>query len=462
MQNVCAVVLAAGDGTRMQTAHPKVLGEVLFRPMVLWVAEALQKAGIENCVAVLGKGHEEVQAILPQHYAHVIQAERKGTGHAVLMAKEYIRSKGFQDVAVLYGDAPFVLSEDIGRAYEQHKTQHNAVTVFSARLRDPAGYGRIVRGADGVKAIVEHKDADADTLEIDEVNAGAYWFEASFLLEFLEGMTASNAQGEYYLTDCVQDAVAKGRRVDAYAASPDTVLGANDRKTLSYLNQLAQKRVVSRLLEEGVDIPFPDQVVVGPQVQIGLDTRLLPGTILMGETVIGADCEIGPHTTIRNSQVGDGCTITSSQIEDSVVGAKATIGPMARLRPGCRLGDRVKIGNFVELKNSTLGEGTSVSHLTYVGDTDTGRWCNFGCGVVTVNYDGNQKSRTTIGDGAFIGCNTNLIAPVTLGDRAYCAAGTTVTDDVPSDALVIGRARQTVKENWNKEGKRFPKGNKSS
>ncbi len=461
MQKVCAVVLAAGDGTRMKSSHPKVLGEVLFRPMVLWVAEALEKAGVEHCIAVLGKGHEEVRAILPEHYTHVIQADRKGTGHAVLMAKEYIRNGGFEDVAVLYGDAPFVLSEDIGRAYKQHKTQHNAVTVFSARLRNPMGYGRIVRGANGVKAIVEQKDADVDTLEIEEVNAGVYWFEAAFLLEFLEGMTSSNAQGEYYLTDCVEAAVSSGRRVDAYAANPDTVLGANDRKTLSYLNQVAQKRIVERLLEEGVDIPFPDQVVVGAQVQIGPDTRLLPGTILMGETMVGADCEIGPHTTIRNSSVGDGSTITSSQLEDSVVGAKATIGPMARLRPGCHLGDNVKIGNFVELKNSTIGDGTSVSHLTYVGDTDTGSWCNFGCGVVTVNYNGNQKNRTTIGDGAFIGCNTNLIAPVTLGDRVYCAAGTTVTDDVPTDALVIGRARQTIKENWNKDGKRFERGNKS-
>ncbi len=461
MQNVCAVVLAAGDGTRMRTAHPKVLGEVLFRPMVLWVADAIQRAGIEHCVAVLGKGHDEVQAILPEHFAHVIQAERKGTGHAVLMAKEYIRSGGFEDVAVLYGDAPFVLSEDIERAYEQHKAQNNAVTVFSARLEDPAGYGRIVRGTNGVRAIVEHKDADEEILQIDEVNAGAYWFNASFLLEFLEEMTASNAQGEYYLTDSVEAAVSKGWRVDAYTASPDTVLGANDRKTLSYLNQLAQKRVVARLLEEGVDIPFPDQVVVGPYVQIGPDTRLLPGTILIGDTVIGADCEIGPNTTIRNSRVGDGCTIVSSQVEDSVVGSKVKIGPMARLRPGCHVGDKVKIGNFVEIKNSNIGEGTSVSHLTYVGDTDTGRWCNFGCGVVTVNYNGSQKYRTTIGDGVFIGCNTNLIAPVTLGDRVYCAAGTTVTDDVPSDALVIGRARQTVKENWNQDGKRFPKGNQS-
>lgn len=460
MENVCAVVLAAGDGKRMNSQNPKVLCEVLFRPMVLWVADACRDAGILNCVAVLGKKPEMVQEILPPEYHTVLQQERKGTGHAVMMARDYVKDGGFADVAVLYGDTPFIRAEDLTAAYRQHKEQKNAVTVFSARVADPTGYGRIVRSANGVSAIVEHADADVDTLEIDEINAGVYWFNAGFLLFCLERMNPHNAQGEYYLTDSVAIAVKSGKRVNAYAANPATALGANDRKGLSLLNEMARKNIVESLLAGGVDIPFADQVVVGSHVTVGPDTCLLPGTILKGDTVIGSGCEIGPNSVLTDAVIGDNTKVNSSHVEQSKVGENAKIGPMSNIRPGCDIADGVKIGDFVEVKNSNIGKGTSISHLTYVGDSDVGERCNLGCGVVTVNYDGTHKYRTVVGSGSFIGCNANLIAPVTLGKRVYCAAGTTVTNDVPDDALVIGRSRQSIKENWNDGGSKYKRSNK--
>ena len=462
MKNVSAVILAAGDGTRMKSSKPKVLCEVLFHPMILWVTDACAGAGIENCCAVLGEGQEQVKAVLPGSFTTVIQQERKGTGHAVMMAGDYIKNGGFEDVAVLCGDVPFVTAQDLKNAYRQHKAENNAVTVFAAKVKNPTGYGRIVRSAVGVSAIVEQADADMDILKIDEINAGIYWFNARFLLQSLGRMSASNAQGEYYLTDTVADAVKSRLRVSAYAAHHDAALGANDRRTLSLLGEIARKKVIGRLLDDGVDIPFPDQVVVGHKVEVGSDTKILPGSILKGKTVIGKGCEIGPNTQIADCVIGDNCKIISSFAADSQMEDGVTVGPMAHIRPGCRFGRKVKIGNFVEVKNSNIGAETSIAHLSYVGDSDVGECCNLGCGIVTVNFDGSQKARTTIGDGVFVGCNTNLIAPVTLGDMAYCAAATTITEDVPAEALVIGRCRQTIKENWNTGGVKFKKASKDS
>ena len=459
VEKVCAVLLAAGDGKRMKSEKPKVLCEVLFQSMITWVADALAAAGVENCCAVLGAGHEQVREVLPSHYSVAMQAERKGTGHAAMMAENYIRSGGFKDVAVLCGDAPLIAPDDISVAYTQHKTAKNAVTVFTARMGDPTGYGRIVRdNSGGVSAIVEQADADTDTARIDEINVGAYWFDAEFLLEALKGMSASNAQGEYYLTDTVAAALELSRPVGAYTAHPDTALGANDRRSLALLNEIARKKVIDLLLDGGVDIPFVDQVVVGPDVKVGADTTILPGCILKGETVVGRGCEIGPNTQLTDAVIGDCCKVISSFVEASQVEEGASIGPMSNIRSGCLVGPGVKIGDFVEVKGSNIGAKTSIAHLSYIGDSDIGERCNFGCGVVTVNYDGNKKHRTTIGDGVFIGCNANLIAPVALGDNAYCAAATTVTKDVPACALVVGRVRQTVRENWNKNGVKFKKG----
>ena len=461
MENVCAVLLAAGDGKRMKSARPKVLCEVLFRPMILWVADAVQEAGVRDVCAVLGCGADEVRAVLPGHFAHVVQAQRKGTAHAVMMAADYIRSGGFEDVVVLCGDAPFVSAQDLRDAYEQHKTEGNDVTVFSAKVKNPDGYGRIVRDAGVVSAIVEHTDADPSTRSIDEINAGAYWFRAAFLLEALGQLAPANAQGEYYLTDTVALAGQTGRRVDAYIAHPDCVLGANDRAGLALLNEIARTNVIARLHSQGVDIPFPQQVVIGRSVSIGCDTTILPGCIIKGDTTIGEGCEIGPNSQLNNATLGDNCRVVASLVESSQVEAGATIGPFSNIRPGCVIGKGAKIGDFVEVKNSNIGAKSSVAHLSYIGDSDIGARCNLGCGIVTVNYDGVNKARVKLGDGSFVGCNVNLIAPVCLGERAYAAAGTTITQDVPAEALVIGRSRQVVKEGWNANGVKYKKGAKA-
>jgi len=458
VEKVCAVLLAAGDGKRMKSEKPKVLCEVLFQPMITWVADALAAVGVENCCAVLGAGHEQVRPVLPGHYSVAMQTERKGTGHAVMMAADYIRSGGFKDVVVLCGDVPLINPDDIKAAYAQHKTDGNAVTVFTVKLFDPTGYGRIVRQDGRVSAIVEQADADATTLEIQEVNAGAYWFNAEFLLAALGGMSASNAQGEYYLTDTVAAAVKQGKQIGGHSTRQTTAQGANDLKSLAELNCIAADDVIDTLLDAGVNIPFREQVVIGPNVKIGPDTTVLPGCILKGDTTVGSGCEIGPNTQLTNTAIGNGCKVISSFVDSSRVEEGATIGPMANIRPGCAIGPGVKVGDFVEVKGSNIGAKTSIAHLSYIGDSDVGTRCNFGCGIVTVNYDGTAKHRTTIGDGVFVGCNVNLIAPVTLGDGAYCAAGTTVTKDVPAGALVVGRVRQTVRENWNKGGVKFKKG----
>ena len=449
-QRRCAVLLAAGDGKRMKSKQPKVLCEVLMKPMITWVEQACRKAGIEEVYVVAGAGAEQVKQAVSPECNIVIQSQRRGTGHAVMMAAQALEGGG--DVAVLNGDAPFISAEVLAAAYAQHIRQHNAVTLVTARLQEPFGYGRIVRTESGeVSAIVEESDATQQEKLIDEINSGTYWFKASFLQKALSHFTADNAQGEYYLTDVVKIARKLQERVDGYAChSTDVVLGANDRKALKMLNDIARNREIERHLSNGVDIPFDDGVIIGTDVHIAPGTKIMPGTILAGNTTIGENCVIGPNSYLMDSQVGDGSSIIASYMTSSTVGCAATIGPFSQLRPGSHIMDGVKIGDFVEVKNSTIGEKTSIAHLTYIGDSDVGAGVNFGCGVVTVNYDGQNKFRTTIGDHAFIGCNTNLIAPVKVGDGAYTAAGTTVDEDIPDDALAIGRVRQEIKKHWAK------------
>lgn len=450
IQKACAVILAAGDGKRMKSSAPKVLCRVLFKPMISWVSDSVRQAGIRHACVVVGTGAGAVQvaSLLPGGFSTAVQAERRGTGHAAMMAADYIRAGGFSHVAVLCGDAPLIGAEELSRSFRQHLSEGNDCTVLAARVADPTGYGRIVRENGRVRAVVEQADAGEEIRLINEINSGDFWFRADFLLEALERLTDNNAQGEYYLTDCVSYGVENGYSVGACVVGSDAVLGANSRKALTALNRAALEKVLDRHMENGVDIPFPDGIVIGADVEIGPDTAILPGTILRGRTIIGSGCEIGPNSYLDSAVIGDNCRVVASYIDSSNLEAGVKIGPMSNVRPGSHIHEKVKIGDFVEVKNSTIGAGTSVAHLTYVGDSDVGECVNFGCGVVTVNYDGASKHRTVIGDHAFIGCNTNLVAPVKVGNRAYSAAGTTVTEDVPDGALVIGRSRQTVKENW--------------
>lgn len=449
-----AIILAAGDGKRMKSENPKVLCEVLFQPMLKWVENACRAAGIEEIYVVAGDREDLLRKISPG-CQFVRQSERRGTGHAVMMAADALADGG--DVVVLNGDAPLISAEDIENALTLHRARHDAVTLVTARVRDPYGYGRILRDMDdAVLGIVEQRDADARQQRIDEINSGAYWFDAAFLARALKKLTISNAQGEYYLTDTVAIAVREGLSAGGYLCPDcDAVLGANDRRGLQALNDAARRRIMGRHMDAGVDIPCADGVMIGPEVEIGRDARILPGTILRGKTKIGVGAVIGPNSQIIDSEVGAGAQILSSWLTESSVGENASVGPFSQLRPNSHVGAEVKIGDFVELKNTTVGDATSIAHLTYIGDSDVGMLCNFGCGVVTANYDGSKKFRTTIGDRAFIGCNTNLISPVNIGEGAYTAAGTTVDGDIPAGALSIGRARQEIREGWADERIRF-------
>lgn len=446
-----AIILAAGIGSRMKSEKPKVLCEILFKPMVNWVTDHCLQAGIsqENLCYILGYKKEEVLKKLHENAVYCVQEEQLGTGHAVQQAAEFLKNSNKTHTLILAGDAPFLNSQTIEESYLLHIENNNAATVITACLEDPTGYGRIVKRNSQIEKIVEQKDASVEEKEIKEVNSGAYWFKTQDLLLVLDKLQNNNVQGEYYLTDVIGLLIEKGKKCGTFISQDKTViLGANDRRTLYQLSNLAQCAIIKRHMENGVEFLNTNDVLISPDVTIDTDTVIYPGTILKGKTSIGKNCVIGPNSLIATSIIGNNCTINSSQVYDSTVGNSVTVGPFSQLRPHSNLADKVKIGDFVEVKNSTLGEGSSIAHLTYVGDSDVGKHVNFGCGVVTVNYDGENKARTTIGDYSFIGCNTNLIAPVTIGNGAYTAAGSTINKDVPDGSLGIARERQTNYSNW--------------
>lgn len=444
-----AVVLAGGEGKRMRSEKPKVLSEVMFRPMISWVLDACECAKIKHICVVTGYESEQLEAYLGGRYETVLQQERKGTGHAVMMAQSYLSRFSNADVLILYGDAPFIEAQTITAAWERHAQEENSVTVVTAEVEDPTGYGRIVRAGAEIASIVEQKDATEAEKSIREINSGIYWFRGEDLLETLPQLQNNNSQGEYYLTDTISLLIAAGKRAGIYQAeNADSILGANDRKGLLMLNEIAKRKIIEKHLEAGVEFLSADGVLIDPDVTIGAGTVIYPNTILKGNTSVGKECVLSNGCVIENCSVGDRARLNAIQAYDSTIGHDVSIGPYTHIRPGTKIHPHVKIGDFVEIKNSEIGEYTAVSHLTYVGDSDVGKNVNFGCGVVTVNYDGTKKSRTTIGDNAFIGCNTNLVAPVKLGDMVYTAAGTTVTKDVPDGALAIGRAPTVIKEGY--------------
>lgn len=451
MSSKCAIILAAGKGTRMRSDNPKVLCEVLFKPMINWVINSCKDASINNICAVTGYKSEMVKAVLDDEIEIAIQKEQRGTGHAVMMAKDFLEKNIDGDVIVLCGDAPFMDSQTIENAYDLHKKQKNAITIITARLENPSGYGRVIRNRYGIKKIVEQKDATTNELLINEVNSGAYWFNIRYLLDVLFDIDDSNSQGEYYLPDTVALTLAKGRKVNAFISdNPDVVLGANSRRDLCRLNTIANSRVIDNHFDNGVEFVSLDGVLISPEVEIGKGTVILPSTILKGSTKIGQGCSIGPNSLIVDSKIKNNVVFNSSQCYNSIIESDATVGPFCHIRPNSTIKQGVHIGDFVEIKNSVIGENTHVSHLTYVGDSDVGKRVNFGCGVVTVNYNGKEKNRCTIGDDAFIGCNTNLVAPVTINKKGYTAAGSTITQDVPANSLAIARSRQINKDNYNK------------
>lgn len=446
----CAVILAGGKGTRMKADCPKVMCRVLFKPMIDYVIDAVKEAGAGDICVITGYRHEEVEAHLPKDIKTALQQPQLGTGHAVMQARDFIACHLDDDILILNGDGPLMDADTINKAYEYHTVNKNSITLISAIADDTEGIGHIKRDENGkLLRIVEHKDANEEEKKIRESNAGCYWFKGADLLYALDNITNDNAQNEYYLTDSLEILIKAGRNAGAYVVeNNEVVLGANDRKQLNDLNTIMRRNINTKLMIDGVDIPCTDGVIIGKDVKIGSSTTILPNTIIIGSTVIGNDCVIGPNSYLDNATVGSNVTLDNCKIIDSVVEDGADAGPFVKIRANSVLRKGVHIGNFVEIKNSDIGEGSKSAHLTYIGDSDVGKGVNFGCGTVTCNYDGKNKWRCQIGDGAFIGCNTNLVAPVEVGKNAYIAAGSTITDDTPENSLAVARARQVIKDGW--------------
>ncbi|WP_317259148.1 bifunctional UDP-N-acetylglucosamine diphosphorylase/glucosamine-1-phosphate N-acetyltransferase GlmU [Paenibacillus sp. J5C2022] len=444
-----AIILAAGKGKRMKSKLYKVLHPVCGKPMVGHVMDTIRAVACDRSVVVVGHGAEKVQAYLGDEVLYALQAEQLGTGHAARQAEAALEGEEGTTI-VICGDTPLVKASTIEGMLKLHESSGAAATVLTAHFDDPAGYGRVIRGEDGiVKRIVEQKDCSAEETKVQEINTGTYCFDNRKLFAALGKVTNHNAQGEYYLTDVIGLLQEAGDAVQAYCTDDCAeAIGVNDRVALAEAERLMKERINRVHLLGGVTLIDPASTYIEADVQIGADTVLYPGTVLRGSTVIGEDCVIGPGADIQDSKLGDGVAVKHSVLDGAEVGTDSAIGPYAYLRPGAVIGRGCKIGDFVEVKNATLGDGSKVSHLSYIGDAKIGKDVNVGCGAITVNYDGFNKAVTEVGDGAFIGSNVNLIAPVTIGEGAYVVAGSTVTHDVPSGDLAIARERQVNKQGY--------------
>ena len=449
MTNIFAIVLAAGQGTRMKSKLYKVLHPVCGKPMVQHVVDHIGTLNVERIVTVVGHGAEMVKEQLGEQSEYVLQAEQLGTAHAVQQAEPILGTLEGTTLVVC-GDTPLIRPETMQALFDYHTSQNAKATILTAVASDPTGYGRILRDEKGnVAQIVEQKDATEEQRKVTEINTGTYCFDNKALFEALKLVKNDNAQGEYYLPDVIEILQKQGEIVAAYVTDNfDETLGVNDRVALSQAEEIMRARINERHMRNGVTIINPATTHISADTVIGSDTVIQSGCVIEGNTVIGEDCIIGPNSHIVNSVIGRATTIHSSVVLDSTVGNETAVGPFAHLRPASSLGDHVKIGNFVEVKKSKLGDNTKVSHLSYIGDAEVGDNCNIGCGTITVNYDGKNKFKTIIENDVFVGCNSNLVAPVTLGTGSFIAAGSTVTKNVPADALAIARAKQENKLNY--------------
>ncbi|RCW41429.1 bifunctional UDP-N-acetylglucosamine diphosphorylase/glucosamine-1-phosphate N-acetyltransferase GlmU [Paenibacillus prosopidis] len=446
---VMAIVLAAGQGKRMKSKLYKVLHSVCGKPMVGHVLDTVKEAHAERTVVIVGHGAEMVKATLGDAAEYVLQEQQLGTGHAVRQAEALLGGEEGTTI-VICGDTPLVQASTINAMLELHASSGAAATVLTASFDNPTGYGRVIRGEDGtVQRIVEQKDCSPHEAAVKEINTGTYCFDNQKLFAALAKVTSNNAQGEYYLTDVIGIFREAGESVQGYCTTDlAEAIGVNDRVALAEAERLMRERINRNHLLGGVTFIDAASTYIEAGVQIGSDTIIYPGTVLRGTTVIGEDCVIGPQADITDSTIGNGVTIKYSVVAESAVGDTSSIGPYANLRPGSKLGVGCKIGDFVELKNASLDDGSKVSHLSYVGDAKVGKDVNIGCGAITVNYDGYNKFVTEIGDNAFVGSNVNLIAPVKIGDGAYVVAGSTITQDVPAGDLAIARERQVNKPGY--------------
>jgi len=445
-----AIILAAGQGTRMKSKLPKVLHRVLGKPMIQWVIDCINSAGVSDVISVLGHGGEQVADAIKDQTQIVYQTEQLGTGHAVMQGVSVLSSSN-ECVLVICGDTPLLRAETIAALIDKHNLEKNEVTVLTAYTENPTGYGRIVRNGMQIEAIVEQKDATEDQKNITEINTGTYCFNQAFLLKYLSELNTDNAQNEYYLTDLIKIANQYGLPVGGFQLNDfSESLGVNNRVQLSQAEQILRQRKCQEVMMSGVTLIDPATTYIGADVVIGADTIIYPNVLLDGKTIIGNDNVIGMNCRIVDSKIGDRNDIQSTVIVESTVGSDCKIGPMAYLRPGTELADKVKVGDFVELKKSSVGYGSKIPHLSYIGDATVGENVNVGCGSITCNYDGINKYQTIIKDGAFIGSNTNLVAPVVVEEKAFIGAGSTITKNVPADTLAVVRGELRTKEEWSK------------
>jgi bifunctional UDP-N-acetylglucosamine pyrophosphorylase/glucosamine-1-phosphate N-acetyltransferase len=461
MTQLTAVILAAGEAKRMRSARPKVLHSLCGRPLIAYPVNAARALGA-RVVVVVGRAADDVRAVVSSEGAagFVEQKERLGTGHAVLQA-HVACGDAPGTILVLPGDVPLLSEGTLRRLVDHHRRTGAAATLLTAEVPDATGYGRVVREQGRPVGIVEHRDATASQRQIREIGTSVYCFDAQRFWPALAQVTPENEQGEYYLTDVIGILHRQGQRLEAVLTDdPAECLGVNDRKQLAELAGIMRRRILDRLMAEGVTVVDPATTYVDDTVTIGADSVLHPGVILEGRTAVGADCVVGAGCHVADTTIGDRvllkpyCVLAASTVEDG-----AQLGPFCHLRPQSHVGANAKIGNFVELKKSRIGRGSKVPHLSYVGDTRMGEGVNVGAGTITCNYDGVGKHETVIGDRVFVGTNSSLVAPLTIGDGAYVAAGSVITKSVPPGALAVARGRQETREGWvaRKQKDRKPK-----
>lgn len=453
MPNLIAVIMAAGKGTRMKSKLPKVMHSLAGKPLIDHVLDAVNQVGIDRPLVIVGHGREVIEAHIKDRAEVVEQREQLGTGHAVMQVLPYLAES--QTVFILSGDQPLLKPETLRGLIKVHETQAVSATVLTAYMEQPFGYGRIIKTGENLLKIVEEKDAAPEERLIKEINTGTYCIKGSSLKEALKKITNQNSQGEYYLTDIFDVLLQQGEKVATYCtADTSEALGINSRNQLAEAEAILRQRILAHWMAEGVTVIDPSTTFIDGEVKLAQDITILPFTRLIGKTQIEEDAVIGPQTSLENCKVGSGCQVAYTVAKDAVLGERCNIGPFAYLRPGTKLEAEVKVGDFVEIKNSQIERGAKIPHLSYVGDAHIGQFANIGAGTITCNYDGVNKHPTKIGDYAFIGSNTNLVAPVEVGDYAVTGAGSTITKDVPAEALAVERSPQVIKEHWHSREKR--------
>lgn len=444
------LILAAGKGTRMKSDMPKVIHKVNGIPMITKIIDTLSGLNPEENILILGHKKEEVLKVVGENCDYVLQTEQLGTGHAVIQAKEKL--EGYDgDVMILCGDTPLLRESTLKSLYEYHKESGAVTTILTSIYENPFGYGRIVKEDGLVKAIVEEKEASEEIKKIKEVNAGVYCFNSKELFKALDKIDNNNEKGEYYLTDVIGIQVSENKKVQSFILEDKMeILGINSKVELTQAGKVLRDRKNRELMEEGVILIDPETTYVEESVKVGRDTVLYPGVVLQGKTVIGENCEIIGNSRIIDSVLGNNIRVESSVIEESILEDGVTMGPFAHIRPKSLLKEKVHIGNFVEVKKSTLEKGVKAGHLTYLGDAQVGENTNIGAGTITCNYDGVNKFKTVIGKDAFIGSDSMLVAPVNIGEKALIGAGSVITKDVPSNSLAVSRSKQIIKTDWRK------------